>query len=378
MSFARSFKASSQGSKSASGAVAKSACAASQGASDRTHHAAAAVTSWMSKEKNSYVIQMKRKLKSLPRYKKEADENQLTSEAKRLISVDELYCDFSHLIQDTHMAVLEEATQFLKLNSQEEREAAKEREQMRFDRAARLKLTVCLSDISAGEPSIHKDRTVISTANFLKMEYSGKHAAVLVDDVLLEWDDGNVIIPRRVSGEDKFIFEADVNETGEYFNRIAEVRPQLHDEPKTPEDEGDILCRTLTQKLEFINQIIAVVVEYNKAYYYNSISRNCQHFVQAVLKAAKIRGRRFSTENEEYLKLVRQGKMRVPQSFRDHQAIDSFVTNSRDKNGLKSLNQHELIRLKKAYETHHGNEQCTLTTCPFDEVVATLYSKQNP
>ena len=142
-------------------------------------------------------------------------------------------------------------------------------------RCGAARLTVCLSDISAGELSIHKDRTVISTANFLKMEYSGKHAAVLVDDVLLEWDDGNVIIPRRVSGEDKFIFEADVNETGEYFNRIAEVRPQLHDEPKTPEDEGDILCRTLTQKLEFINQIIAVVVEYNKAYYYNSISRNC-------------------------------------------------------------------------------------------------------
>ena len=130
MSFARSFKASSQGSKSAPGAVAKSVCAASQGVSDRTHHAAAAVTSWMSEEKNSYVIQMKRKLKSL---KKEADENQLTSEAKRLISVDGLYCDFSHLIQDTHMAVLEEATQLLKLNSLEGREAAKEREQMRFD-----------------------------------------------------------------------------------------------------------------------------------------------------------------------------------------------------------------------------------------------------
>ena len=110
MSFARSFKASSQGSKSASGAVAKSVCAALQ---DHTHHAAAAVTSWMSEEKNSYVIQMKRKLKSLPRYKKEADENQLTSEAKRLILVDELYCEFSHLIQDTHMAVLEEATQLL-------------------------------------------------------------------------------------------------------------------------------------------------------------------------------------------------------------------------------------------------------------------------
>ena len=116
MSFARSFKASSQGSKSASGAVAKSVCAALQGVSDRTHHAAAAVTSWMSEEKNSYVIQMKRKLKSLPKYK-EADENQLTSEAKRFISVDELYCEFSHLIQDTHMAVLEEATQLLKLNS---------------------------------------------------------------------------------------------------------------------------------------------------------------------------------------------------------------------------------------------------------------------
>lgn len=40
--------------------------------------------------------------------------------------------------------------------------------------------------------------------------------------MLLEWNNGNVIIPRRVTEDDKFTFEGDVRETGDYFNRIAD------------------------------------------------------------------------------------------------------------------------------------------------------------
>lgn len=165
MSASRSVKASS---KAASSAVVTSTCTSSQSMSDSAHHASAVVKTWMSDEKNSYVIQMKRKLKPHPDFKG-SGENQLLSSAKKLISEDELYCDFSHLIQEEPLLVLDEVTQFREYVSRQEREAAKEREQNRFDRLAKLKLTVCLRDIGEGEASVHKDRTVISTANFLSM-----------------------------------------------------------------------------------------------------------------------------------------------------------------------------------------------------------------
>lgn len=365
MSVSRSAKASSK-------AVVTSTCAASQSVSEAAHHTSAAVKTWMSEEKNSYVIQMKTKLKSHPDFK-DSGENELLSAAKKLIFEEELYCDFSHLIQGEPLLVFDELAEFRKKKeyvSKEEREAAKDREQKRFDRLAKLKLTVCLRDIGKGDASVHKDRTVISIANFLSMEYSGKHAAILVDDVLLEWNNGNVIIPRRVTKNDTFMFEGHVHET------IADHRPQLHEEPKTPEDEGDILCYTLALKMELIKKIIAVVVEYNSLYYYNMVARNCQHFVQAVLEAAKIGGTKFSTENEEYLKLFRKGKMRVPQSFKNHEDIDNFILKSEEKSGLKSLNEHELNWLVKAYKTHHGERDCAEATCQFDAVIANLVSRE--
>lgn len=360
----------------------KSTCAASQAVGDSAHHSSAVVQSWVSDEKNSYVIQTKKKLKSHKHYK-DSGGNQLTSDAKKLISVDELYCEFSHLVQDEQGGVIMEATKFqgnMRYHNDQEREAAKEREQKRFDRLTKLKLTVCLRDIGEGAASLRKDRTIISIANFFSMEYSGKHASILVEDVLLEWDSGNVIFPRRVSDEDKFMFEGDIRETGEYFNRIADQRPQLHDEPKPFEDEGDILCNSLALKIELIKKIVAVVVEYNSAYYYNTASRNCQDFVRAVLKAAKIEGKKFSSENEDYLQLLREGKMRVPQSFKNHEEIDSFVMRSRDKNGrgLSSLNDQELSWLQRAYKTHHGVAACVHETCQLDAVIATLVSRQNP
>lgn len=375
----KSLKASAQGSKAASGAAVKGLCAASQSVSDSSHHSSAVVQSWMSSEKNSYVIQMKKKLKSHPDYKT-SGENQLLSAARKLVSEEELFCDFSHLIHDEQREVIMEATQFdnneMLANSLEV-QAGKEREQNRFDRLVKLKLTVCLCDIGKGVASLHKDRTVISIANFLSMEYSGKHASILVDDVLLEWDNGNVIFPRRVSDADLFIFEGDVRESGDYFNRIADLRPQLGEELRHFDEESEVLCQSLKMKEELIKSIVAVVVKYNSAYYYNMVSRNCQDFAKAVLEAARITGEKFSPENEEYLQLFREGKMRVPQVFKNHEDIEGFVMKIQDKNGLQTLNDHEMRWLVKAYNTHHGGKPCAEPTCQFGAVTANVTLRQS-
>lgn len=376
----KSLKGSVQGSKAASGSAVRSVCAASQAVSDSAHHTSAVVKSWMGDEKNSYLIQMKKKLKSHPDYKN-SGKNELDSMARSLVLEEELFSYFSHLIHDEQGGVILEGTRFQNMDystlNTEEREAAKEREQERFDRIAKLTLTVCLCDIGEGEASIHKDKTVISIANFLSMEYSGKHASIIVDNVLLEWNTGNIVVPRTVSNDDTFTFEGDVHGSGDYFNRIADLRPRIDERVKPFEEEGEILCHTLARKEEHIRKIIAVVAQYNSAFYYNMVSRNCQDFVKAVLQAVNVKGKVFSPENEDYLQLSREGKMRVPQVFKSHEDIDSFVIKTDSKNGLKSLNETELSWLVKAYETHHGEEPCTEPTCQFDAVTANLVSRQN-
>ena len=81
------------------------------------------------------------------------------------------------------------------------------------------------------------------------MEYGGRHAAILVDDVLLEWTTDDLVVLRRVGANDLFTFEGCVQKaSGEYFNDMISRRPTLEEDLKSFQEEGDILCKTLEIK----------------------------------------------------------------------------------------------------------------------------------
>lgn len=332
--------------------------------SEAAHTISAGAKSLFS-EDDSHTIQVKSKLKSHPNFK-DAKQNQLAIEAKRLTSEEELYKDFSHLLEEPEEHVLKDGTKFEEGDyvSPEERQAAKEKEQWRFDKLSRLTLTICLQDITP-DGGLEKDRVTITLANFMAMDFSGKHVAILVENVLLEWNDRSIVIPRRVTTDDVFIFKDTVKKDGQYFSELATVRPQLDEEPKLFDEEHEVLCKGLQMKKEIISKIIGVIVKYNCRCYYNVMARNCQHFVKDILKAAEIKEAQFSAEGKEYLDHLRERRLRVPMSFKNHEDIDAYVMKMDSRKELNKLNDTELSYLMKAYGEHHAGEECDKEACKY-------------
>ena len=355
------------------GASVKHSAAASLALREASHFASAE-SKYRSKEKDTSAcaIQVMQKLKSSGQYK-DVGGNELLNEAKHLVSMDELFCDFSHLLDLTNETIEgtyeeEVAGSFV---SSCERLAARKRRQMRFDNAVMLKLSVCLRPLkrySSGE-AMAQDNTVVKIARFLDMDFSAKHAAVLVDDVLLDWNDSNLVVPRKVTEVDKFTFEGEVQQTGKYFNTLLSKRPSLDEELKPFGEEGEILCRCMETKQEMIEKIIAVVVKYNSFYYYDKVARNCQDFVNEIIKVVEVEGQRFSDENERYLHQVREGIVRIGNLYRSHEELDEVVGNLLSRRKLSELNQEEFKILKDKYEQFHHEGKCTKPSCKYELVL---------
>ena len=365
---------SSSASKSAVAASVKSVCAGSQAVSDSAHHTAARVQSLFS-EDDSFIIQVKKKLKSLKEYKG-IEANELHSFAKSLVSEEELFCKFSHLV-DLEDVVKEgtfDKDRVVNLENSKEMKAAKEREQMRFDRVARLNLTVCLRPLQRFHTTegIPQDNEVIKRANFFDMEYGGRHAAILVGDVLLEWTTDDLVIPRRVDASDSFTFEGCVqNESGEYFNDMISRRPNLKEDLKPFQEEGEILCKTVEIKKKVIMKIIEVIATYNKCYYFNKVSRNCQKFVKDVIDAIQITGCKFSIEDQQYIQQVKEGRVRIAslKSYRSHEELNTFISSLISRNELDELKKEELDILVRRYKQFHGEKECTEPSCKYETVL---------
>ena len=343
----------------------KSLCAGTQAFSDASHLASAKLESKFTKE-DSFVIQVKRKLKHLDKSMKE---NELHDEASRLIDEDQLFCLFSHLVDLEGPAIEGVYDDLIKdeLETSREFSAAKERQLIRHKQVAKLRLTVCLRPLKqfSGEASISQENKVVRIANFFDMEYSGYHAAILVDDVLLEWDDTSLVMPRRVDANDKFTFEGNVKESGEYFNKMMSGEAAFEDSLKPFEEEGKILCETAELKKKLIMKIIAIIVKYNKFYYYNSVARNCQKFVNDIIEAVQIKGSKFCEEDEKYLHQVRKGRVRIKSlsSYKTHADLDAYVSTFIESKEFDKLTEEELKIFMSRYQDFHGGQDCAEPSC---------------
>ena len=126
----------------------KSVCAGSQAVSDLSHRASAKLESVFTKPNvDTSVIQVVGKLKSLKEYKN-CKESELSATAQHLVSEEELFCEFCHLLDLTSVVMDGTRERHDRLVNLLEVNAAKERMQMRFDQAAMLKLTVCLRPLA--------------------------------------------------------------------------------------------------------------------------------------------------------------------------------------------------------------------------------------
>ena len=371
-------RSSAASSKAAAAASVRGITKSSHASSELSKHLSADAQSKLESKRTGVkasIIQMKNKLKRHPDYAN-ALENELLEDAEMLITVDGLRQRFSHLLDEPLDDAVDEVNEALKLGggyfvNDRERQAAKEREQIRHDSVTQLRIVIRLEDVDQ-----ENDRILCGLGNFLGMDYSGKHSVVFVGDVRLEWGQENVVIPKREDGDAGFIFQGEVEENTKYHHHVASTRPQTDDDPKNWKDEFDILWNKQEQKEKVISDIIRVILLYNREYYYDPIHRNCQGFVKDVLKASGIDSPIFKQpQQQEYIERLRDGRVRVPMSFQNHEDIDAYVMKLDGKKELNGLGADDLKCLCRAYENHHNGKPCTEESCKYELVQRALAQK---
>lgn len=174
---------------------------------------------------------------------------------------------------------------------------------------------------------------VLSFTSMLLEHYGPIHASMVVGGaVVLEWGVFGLIIPTGVPipPPEEVLRHPEAAE-------VAAANPERLEEMIVQEFET-----TLARK-EHVDQLIKVVVRYNKNYLYHPIFRNCQKFVHDCLSALaypippKLEGRL-----GDYIQAVKKGRRRNI-DFGSHQDLDAYVGRVLESGGTTPLEAEYLL-----------------------------------
>ena len=109
-------------------------------------------------------------------------------------------------------------------------------------------------------------------------EYGAFHAAIIIGDTVLEWNDSSLVIPRRFS-ETEWAFWSTVHTHDR--ERMSPVPVRANDQETNKHFECIIeKIEGIRQEKELLIQaLVEMAVCYNTKLHYGVISNNCQHFV---------------------------------------------------------------------------------------------------
>lgn len=246
----------------------------------------------------------------------------------------------------------------------------RDREQQRLGRVVNLPVILYLRELSVTEKKLAHSVACFGSA-FLGTEYGPVHAMIKVGDVVLEWDSSNLVFPHRQEApvDDGVVFQADVRRGSDVYQRAKETldpnRP-----PLTQGEEIDRLFSSSKEMLSRIRQLSELITKYNRKYYYNVVSRNCQTFVNDALKALGIQRPEFTGVMEEHFQQVRQGNFNVPRSFATHEDLDAYIMKLQQYDLLQFIEFDDLQFLLQAYFQHHKEQRCERPTCKVNDLEA--------
>ena len=188
-----------------------------------------------------------------------------------------------------------------------------------------------------------------SFAKMIQLEFGALHAALIIDNVMLEWDDSGLILPTQVDQE--WIFKTRLQGT---FNKYASaMKPEIQDSARRMDfkKQIELVFEVMKEKQEAIDKLVEVVIYYNTHYDYNVLTRNCQHFVMDAMKALGInKVPQFTGVFQEYFLELKSGKSsNVLEKFETHAELDSHV----DTVIKPGLTQHDLEYLLCQYFMFH-------------------------
>ena len=318
----------------------------------------------------SYLAGVIEKLRKHPEYKGKCFE-ELRDKAIQLTDVNELQADFSHLTHEKFELfseeMLDEADATL-----EHRQEIIEAQTRAVKRLCPIPVKLLLRELQDTVP-----RFITRFSRLFALKYGPLHAAIQVGDVLLEWDDSSLVIPDRCSLPDP-VFQTDINRGTTAVQEIMELQPQIATAVGHMDynQQIELLFDITASQEKMINKIKDVIVKYNKLYSYHVILRNCQAFVEDVMKEIGVQDVLKVTTGKlkEYFNFLTRNKSdSVPSVFKDHEELDKYVQDT----DLSGLTQHDKEYLLCLYFHFHQqamkvdkdpNEECRVKDCCMEKI----------
>ena len=318
-------------------------------------------------KESTAIQQVKDKLRALPEYK-DSDEDTLSREAQDLTTKEGIVCLFSHLYNDIAgdvSGIADDLKAFPDgdIECTKELATARERAVDRFDRTARLRVKLLLS------PLRNLKKAGVFVAKLTQL-YGPMHAALIVGDMKISWDNSSLVIPTRIDPKGGHVaaLEASISHGGQWGDRIRREAPAMVAATGSTMDydtQMNLIVDMATDKAKLIHQLAEIIVKYNKSYYYRTFGRNCQSFVQEAMKALEIKNPPpLGGKMNEYYQHLRSRKT-VPSSFSNHAELDAYI--SGELSGLKVKEDMEYLlclyfnfhkKAKKLQQEEQGDWVC--------------------
>jgi hypothetical protein len=304
-------------------------------------------------------------------------EKELRKLANELTNFDEVFCQFSHLLGPVVDRAIDGALadhRAVFTHSQEE-EMAHYRAKRDLACVIHLPIQLFLSRLKQPIPY-----SVASKISNFFLEYGALHAGLVVGNIRIEWGQEGIVDaqPEDIIPEDEFIGSVHPNQ-GHLARVAVEINRQfsLADHEQRIDDKIKLIISTAEEKEEILSNLVRVITTYNLEKKYDVFTCNCQHFVRDALAALGIKETpRFSGQLNAHLQRLKQGKIEIPENFKNHDSLDAYVERQL-RAAPGALNQHDMEYLLLHYYRLHmtsmpmdANDdwQCEVPSCKYEHL----------
>jgi hypothetical protein len=276
---------------------------------------------------DSVLLDVIKKVKKLPDFKSES-ENAIKEAAQDFIDPEyykSLFSEFNeHQFLDTASGVSDEAQAEL-LADGEETEVAALRSFSRLAVVCDLTVKLCLARLDVPSQFI-----AAKFASLLEARYGATRAALLIGNNKhgywsFEWTSSSLIVSKYCENPE-CVFMARVPSEVNLIHSQLDGQMQAAGRRLDYNEQIDLLFEASVVKSKMLDNLIELVLQYNKYYYFHTFSRNSQHFVTHAMEAMNIKDpHNFTGRLKEYFEQVKNGLPQKPPSFCSHAELDAHV-----------------------------------------------------
>ena len=142
-----------------------------------------------------------------------------------------------------------------------------------------------------------------------------------------------------------------------YMNNTPLLQEFRHSVAQYTQVSGEDLTEYVelsVSKMLLIDKLVSLIVQYNKRYYYHSITRNCQTFVIDVLQSFGVwENFHFGGKMEEYLENLNKGRR---EAYKSHKSVNDRVKYLLVSGEIKDTTYDEARYLRSLYTIFHLEE----------------------